>query len=385
MNYGQAMYHIPIIHLQRTRKITMRLFGKYPVWEILFLAVCVIGTGVAVVAFFAQLPLENTSLGIDLIFDRLRGGDIRYEVVNGLRNPPWSAVFFMPLGDLPRQVGWGIWAYITLIILVMVIPTTPKKWLYLLSVMLMLTAFPTLRVLADGQLDAQVIGGVVLIVYAMRTKNPVALAFGALFATAKPQAVFLFVPYVAWLVLRGWDVRRWLVALIIVLAFVVPLGIWKGAEWLAALGGTYQAGGIIDISLVAALNRLEFVPSPIIFCLWLALLLATIAIALFTAPTLTREKATFLITASLLLAPYSAGNSVIIVLAVGAVMLLHTRFWWGFGLFIMADIFYPFNRPDFIGIYSYYWTVFLIISWLIFAWHIHRPPPIIIPTPMDGL
>jgi hypothetical protein len=368
----------------------MQRFGKYPIWEILFLAVCVIGTGVAVVVFFAQLPLENTSLGIDLIFDRLRGGDIRYEVVNGLRNPPWSAVFFMPLGDLPRQVGWGIWAYITLVILVMVIPTTPKKWLYVLSVMLMLTAFPTLRVLADGQLDAQVIGGVVLIVYAMRTKNPVALAFGALFATAKPQAVFLLMPYVAWLVLRGWDVRRWLVALAIVALFVVPLGIWKGADWIAALGGTYQAGGIIDISLAAALNRLEFVPSPIIFALWLILLLATIAIACtdgilaVQTPTLTREKAAFLITASLLLAPYSAGNSVIIVLAVGAVMLLHTRFWAGLGLFVMADGFYPFNHADFISIYSYYWTVFLIVSWLVFAWHIHRPPPVIIP-PADGV
>jgi hypothetical protein len=348
--------------------------SKYPLWQVLFLLACVVGMGIVFVLFFAQFPIENTSLGIDLIFDRLRGGDIRYEVVNGLRNPPWSAIFFMPLGDLPRQVGWGIWSYITLLILGIAVPITHRRGIYWLSVGLMLTSFPTLRVIADGQLDAQIIAGVLLMVYAMRHQNPYALAFGALFATAKPQAVFLLMPFVAWVVIKTWDTRRWLIAGAVVSAFVIPLGIWKGADWIAALGGTYQAGSIIDMSLAAALNRMEFVPSPIILALWLILLIATIFMIFRTDMTLTREKSAFLIAASLLLAPYSAGNSVIIILAVGALVLLQNRTWFGLGLglFIMADIFYPFNRPDFISIYSYYWTAFLLVSWVIFAWVLHK-------------
>lgn len=344
----------------------MRL-GKYSLWEILFLAVVVVGVGVAMVIFFANLPIENTSLGIDLIFDRMRGGDIRYEVVNGLRNPPWSAIFFMPIANFDMRVAWGIWSYITLIILMLAVPTTRRKGVYFLSIALMLTSFPTLRVLADGQLDAQIIAGVLLIVYAMRHENPYWLTLGALWATAKPQAVFLFMPFVALTMFRHWKPRNWMLAAGLTLAVVIPLSLWRGREWLAALGGTYQAGSIIDMSIAAALNRLEFIPSPMIFAIWLLILLVSIAIALLTPPTITREKASFLISASLLLAPYSAGNSVIIILAVGALVLLQRQFAFGLGLFILADIFYPFNRPAFIDIYAYYWTAFLIVSWLIFA------------------
>jgi len=352
--------------------------SKSDVLKVLFLLACVIGIGVAVVNIFVQMPIENTSLGIDYIFDRMRGGDIRYEVVNGLRNPPWSAIFFMPLAELNMRVAWGIWAYITLLILGLAVPITKRKWLYVLSVVLMLTSFPTFRILADVQIDAQVIAGVLLIAYAMPRQNPYWLTLGALWGTAKPQAVFLFIPFVALEMLRSWKRRNLAIAIGLTLAVVVPLSIWKGREWLAALNGTYQAGSLIDMSITAALNRMEFVPSPLIFIIWAFILLSSVGLSLMTAQAITREKATFLISASLLLAPYSASNSVVIILAVGALVLLQKQFALGLGLFIIADVFTPFNRAEFVHIYSYYWTFFLLVSWVMFGavlWHDRKANP----------
>jgi hypothetical protein len=315
--------------------------------KLLIFAVAVGGSAFLFVYYFVQLNIEGTSLGIDFVLPAIRD-NFYYQGTNGLRNPPWSLIPLVPLAMLPDRVGWGLLAYCTIAVLIISVPTSTRRWLYGLSIALVVTAFPTLRVLVDAQLELLVIGGVLLSLYGLAQVNPYWLAAGVLIATAKPQAVFMLMIAIAFYVLRAWPFRKWLTMGLLVLSMVIPMMLWRGQAWLAALDGTYQAGSIIDIGLNAALNRAGL-PPLLIGLLWAALFAGTLAVIWRSDHTLSREKAGFLIAASLLLAPYAAGNSVLIVLCIGIMIAL-------------VDSMYFFNAPAYAGIHAYYWTGFLLLA-----------------------
>lgn len=337
-----------------------------------FVATVLIVCAVAFAWFFMQIP-EDSPLGIDLIFYTVDQWDVEYHVVNGLRNPPWSAMLLVPFGSMMNHyAAWGILVFVTLIVLVLSVPQVKKKWLFWLSVVLLITAFQTLRVFADAQLEVFIISGVLLVVGGYKRKNPYILAAGILLATTKPQAVFMLMLILPFFLLRTWQVRDWLKSAAVVLVVVVPTLLWRGREWLAAVGGTYQAGGIIDSSLRASLNRLGFMPPIMVAVIWLILFIATLTVIWFSDRTLTREKAAFLVASSLLLAPYAGGNTLLVVVAVGIIPLLQKRLWLGLGLFVLIDIAYPFNSEAFIWFHASYWTLFLLLMWGIFTWWIYQ-------------
>jgi len=347
-------------------------FNTFDLMKYGFLLIVFLALATVFALFFMQIPRES-GLGIDLIFYAVDEWDIEYHVTNGLRNPPWSALLLMPFGSLlPYQAAWGILVFITTIVLILSVPRVRKKWLFWLSVILLMTNFHTLRVFADAQLEVFVISGVLLIVGGYKRRSPLILAIGILLATTKPQAVIILILTLPFFLLQTWKVQDWLKSAAIVFAVVIPTMLWKGAEWIAAVGGTYQAGGIIDSSLRASLNRLGFLSSEVVWILWAALLIATIAIIFFSDRTLSREKAAFMVASSLLLAPYAAGNSTLIVIAVGLVPILQKRFWLGLVLFFIVDAFYPFNNPSGIWIYASYWTMFLLIMWGVCAWWMYQ-------------
>jgi len=128
--------------------------------------------------------------------------------------------------------------------------------------------------------------------------------------------------------------------------------------------GIPQRGGIMDISVGAAAARLSLEPW-ITVVLWVAILSMTAVVCLRNRGVLTREQTAFAISASLLLAPYSAGNSLLAVLAIG--ILSGLREAPGMTLALIALINAPYAARllswDVVDWQAGYWTVVLLLTW----------------------
>lgn len=336
-----------------------------------FVASVFFGLAFVFMHYFQTLPIEGTSLGIDLIFYAFRDWGIHYDVVNGLRNPPWSVLILIPLGALPDKAAWGLLVYGTLVAMVMSVPNrgTPKLR-YWLAVLLLIASYPSLRNIADANLEGLVIAGAALLVYGYRDHDPYILAAGILLATAKPQAATLLLLVTGVYTLQTWQPREWIKAGAVVLAVVIPTFLWRGRQWLDAVQGTYQAGSIIDISLSAAMERTGNVSQPVILLLMAVLLITTLVIAWRSKPTLSREKAGMLMAGMLLLSPYAAGNSVVTILAIGIIPLFLVRPWWGALLIALINFPYFWTREWLFLYQSYWWTAILVLTWAILCWRI---------------
>ncbi len=98
---------------------------------------------------------------------------------------------------------------------------------------------------------------------------------------------------------------------------------------------------------------------------WVVVFIATLWVALRTDLSISREKAGMLIAASLILSPYTAGNSFLTVLAIGIIPLLQKNLILGAALIILIDALY-FVSPDLIFNWSAtYICGLLIITWLV--------------------
>lgn len=344
-------------------------FNKTTLVTLCLLGLMLIIVAGAMMRFFENLPMEGT-LGIDLIIPFLRRG-IAYDVVNGLRNPPWSVLPMMPLLIFSDKAAWGLLVFITLMVLVLIIPRHRTRWVWLVSVIAVTTAFPTLRVVADAQNEVLVFGGVYLLCVGYKHESPWIVALGILIGTAKPQAVSLLLIIFALYILQTWSFKKWFTMGLMVLAVVIPMMLWRGADWLAALGGTYQAGTPVDAGLMATLGRLGMTDIPVLaWGLWGLLLITTLGLCYRYNRTFSREKAGMLIAASLLLAPYAASNSALSVFAIGIIPFFHKHLRVGFIMIILVNVMYPFNSWEYVHVYSTYWTGYLLLSWAVLNWHL---------------
>ena len=322
--------------------------------------------------FFEQIPTQNNTLAMDwkTFWPSIRGGSLQYIPLDGLRFPPWSLVPLLPLGFLSMQSSWGILAGVGIFIMIVSVPKIRPKFLYWISILLLVISFPSLRNIADGNMENIVIGGVLLIIYGYSSKHPYAVIIGVLLATIKIQEVTLFLAVVFLYILLTWNTRDWL-KMGLYLSGVITLSlIWRGKSWFIALfGPNYQkyTNSIIDISLSAALKRLGFVPPFVITFFWLAILGITLAIIWRSRATLSREKAGMLIAGSLLIAPYAAGNSLLTLLAIGIIPLFQANRLLG-GLFIVLvnlTFFWPLDLTQ--NYSSYYCTGVVFFIWAILA------------------
>ena len=346
---------------------------RYRFLDLALFAISLITVPILLAVSFEQIPTQNNSLAIDwkAFWSSMRGGDLQYWPSDGLRFPPWSLVPLLPLGFLPMQAAWGILVGVGIILLVASVPRIGSRAFYWLSILLLVISFPSIRNIADGNMESLVVGGVLLILYGYSPKHPYAVVIGILMATIKPQEVTLLLVVVALYVLLTWTPRNWL-KMGLYLAGAIALSLlWRGQSWFVALfGPNYQkyTNSIIDISVSAALRRLGFVPSVVIALFWLVILGITLFVAWKSGTTLSREKAGMLIAGSLLIAPYAAGNSVLSVLAIGMIPLFQsTRLLGGI---LIALVHFPFLwAPDALyNFQAYYWTTVLFISWAFLAW-----------------
>jgi hypothetical protein len=346
--------------------------NKYFRWG--FAALCFVAAALLFMLFFQQINIAGSTLAIDWngIWNAIKDGNVLYAVGQGFRIPPWDAALVTPLGFIPMRASWGLITFITTVVLVVSVPKAPHKWLYWLAVILLTISFPALRLAADGNFEALIIGGTLLIVYAYRKQQPYLLAAGTLLAVAKPQETVLLMLVLAIYVLQTFP-RPTLLKLIGVLAvIVVPFMLWKGGDWLHVMLGIPQRASEADMSLLSAYGRAGGLFSPLALVAWIAVLLVTLYVAWVSQRTLSREKAAMLICASLLVAPYASGNSALTPIAIGVIPLLIDQPLLGIGLFVLIDAPILFHNASVVEWVSYYWTGWLLLMWGIFGWRVWR-------------
>ncbi len=323
---------------------------------------------------FNQLPVENSGLAID--WKQIWRATHNFEANYGsteFRTPPWVLPLLWPLTLFPLSASWGLAASLTLGVLVVSVPRQVQRKTWFVGVLLLVTSYPALRQIIDGNLEALIIGAVLLLLWGVKIRNPWALGIGILLAAAKIQETWLVLIVLSFWLLLNWPRQSILKATLVAFVIALPFVLWKGAEWSHAMLHFSWPGTAIDSSLQAAMKRLT-IPSPVFWFLWAVIFLTTINILLWRKPPIGRSEAGLLISASLLLGPYAASNSVLTPLAIGVVPLLQRRPLFALSLIALYDIpFIALGRPDLRAtLESSYWTLILLITWMIFVFDVGR-------------
>ncbi len=328
--------------------------------------------GIAIVSlyfFFQLLPVVGTSLGIDWrdIWLGLQGGLPNYET--GLRNPPWSLILVLPLGLLPFKSSWAILTLATIATEVISVPRKVSNRIDLPLTFFLVTSYPSLRTIADGNLEFLTIAGILLTLFAYRRRKPWLMVIGFMLASAKPQETWLLIIVLSLFVLRTWPIKRYLPAVVGSSVIIMITLMLFGREWITALLGIEQRGSIMDISLLSTLARLHL-PSGVILGIWITILCTTLYIAISTGYLVDRRKAGLLMCASLLLSPYAAGNNLLAIVAIGVVPLFLLDMKSALALGVLINLPYlAVAHSDIRFSYgAYYATIVLLIIWCVLAW-----------------
>ncbi|MBN1658072.1 MAG: DUF2029 domain-containing protein [Anaerolineae bacterium] len=331
-----------------------------------------LAAAIPLIIFFDHLPIEGTSLAIDWkqLWEGVRGGVPHYGT--GLRSPVWSILPILPLGLFSFRASWGLLVLLTLMATILSVPRPLDRRLWLSSVILIVVSYPSLRHLADGNLEGLIIAGIVVALLGLQKRTPWLYAAGVLIASAKIQETWLFFLVLAVYTLKNWSRRNVIIAAAIMLAVILPSLLWTGREWLASVTTSPFPGTIIDVTLRAAIQRLGL-PDWVGLMLWGIFLAVTLYVSFTSDWAFSRFKAGLLVAASLLLAPYAAGNSFLTVAAIGLIPLFQHRRWLGLTLILLADLPILASR-DLLSWQAYYWTALLLISWAILVWLVRREP-----------
>jgi uncharacterized membrane protein len=324
-----------------------------------------------IVWFFMRIPIAGTTLAMDWI--TIRPGvdqwDLSYGLDSLLRITPWSAVLLLPLGQLPLNAGWGMVAFLTLIVLTFCVPREANsggKWIA--GVFAAAFSFLALRTMADGNVEFLTLAGLILLEAGLLRKNPIVFALGILLTISKVQETWILVIFLPLVAGRGWNSRKWLITISMLALVIVPAILWRGRDWLSSVFSIQDRGSIMDSSLLAAAQRMGGAAETA-FLLWIILFIATAAVGGLYVRGYSREALGFLTAASLLLAPYAAGNNVLIIYAIAVLPLLLSLRWEGMLLAVLCNLPYvllPF--PDLNYRYSAsYWTLVLVLAWVLLA------------------
>jgi hypothetical protein len=241
----------------------------------------------------------------------------------------------------------------------------------MLSVVLLIFSYPMLRHLMDGNLEAVVVGGVVLVLYALHKRSLIWLAISLVFLSAKIQEAWLFLVVFAVILWINWPWGAWIKSVLAAGLFAALFFIWKGTEWLEALRSFPYSGTSIDSSLHFVLTRVGF-NGWVASTIWAAFLAITLWLAFRTKPELNLVRAGFLVTAGLMLSNYAAGDSLVTPLALGAIPLFQKK--TAVGLALITLFFAPYlfisNIEFRLEWENVYWAGVLVITWCLLGWEI---------------
>ena len=321
--------------------------------------------GFAIIWLFSSLPFEDAGIAID--WKKFWLATHNFSATygsSGLFNPPWILPLIWPITLFPFAISWGLSAYGTLIVLVSSIPKSSSKKYWITSALLLATAYPTLRQLVDGNLEAVVIWGVLITLWASKNRNPLILAIGILFSAAKIHASWLLlIGLIIW-VWREWPKRKIVKSITWTIGLAIPFLFWRGADWLNAVASTPQRIPS-SINLIESLAQLGL-PFEFIGLVWIAIFFFTLRSLFKKGWQLSRERIGWLTSASLLLAPYAGSNSVLTPLALGVIPFLQKNPVRGIALFALFNLPYlASGSSEFRTLWeSSYWTFVLLLTWI---------------------
>jgi len=155
---------------------------------------------------------------------------------------------------------------------------------------------------------------------------------------------------------------------------VVPCLAWLGREWVQATAAIRERNSVMDSSLLAAFNRVGAHPM-LTLLIWGVLFVVTLWVVFRHVRVLPREKAAMLLAISLLLSPYAAGNNFLTVLAIGIIPVFLTRRLLGGLLIGLSNLPFLASRDMVFNWSAYYWTVMLILTWMVLAVIVLRSHP----------
>lgn len=339
--------------------------------KLVLIAVLLLITVGLTIPVFQQLPIDHESsvLAIDWrgLHYGLRDGGLDYGEGSALKNPPWSLWPVRPLGFLSFRVSWAILTLATLAILIVSVPRIKQKPLYLVTVLLLITAFPTVRNIVDGNFEGLMIAGILILLHGYHTQTPWMLAVGILLSSAKPHESWLLLIVLAWCLLKTWPRHKLMWAMGFILLGIIPTVPWLG-DWWFTMVGIEERNSIMDMSLQSTLSRLG-IPMLVVFVTWLIILVVTLYLILYRSTyQFSHQQVALLITASLLTAPYAAGNNITVVLAIGIVPLFQINPILGGLLFLLVNLFYIVPLELRFYMEAYYWMIYLLLVWGVFTW-----------------
>jgi hypothetical protein len=331
----------------------------------------VLAVFILTVWFFMRIPTAGTTLALDWISIRpgIEHWTLAYSPDNGLRIPPWSALLLLPLGQIPVGAGWGAAAFFTWMVLPLCLSRdgdSGGKWF--LGILMLTLSYPAVRTIVDGNIEFLILAGLVVMEFGLVRKNPILFGLGILLAATKVQETWILLIFLPFLAGKTWISRMGSAVLGVLALVALPTLLWRGREWLTSVITSPYRGSIMDSSLLATVQRLGGSPGLAIL-LWVVVFGLTILFGLRNIRGHSREVFGFLLAASLLLAPYAAGNNLLIVYAIGVVPLLLSRRWEGVLLAVLINL--PYLLLPFRGLqYWYsasYWTLVLALAWILFA------------------
>ncbi|MDW8325886.1 MAG: hypothetical protein RMK99_04905 [Anaerolineales bacterium] len=322
----------------------LHIWNSRPAWAHLLLAGVLLVIAVGLFLWAAQfLPLDDVGYGADwrnVFWGAWQSGSLKYSP--GLNNPPWTMWLVWPFALLPFRISWALWTLLTVVVLVLSVPPCRDGRANIWLTLALLLSFWTIRLLVEGNLAALVVGGVLLIMNGLRHPNPWALVFGILLATAKVQESWLLLLMLVWQLLKSWPIQRLLMVGAGVAGLILPSMLVSGSDWLASAFGaegsflSHAARTTGNAGWLGIARWAEISPFWTWF-VWLAMLATTVWLGQLGKPTLSREKAGFLIAASMLLSPYTGGASLAVLATLGLVPLWQRRFWPGLGLWLLSS------------------------------------------------
>lgn len=328
----------------------------------------------AFVLAFVNLPVHQDALAIDwkVFWAATHGFQVDYAGQLAF-SPPWALVLLWPLTALPLNVGWGLWAFLLLVVLGFAARRGSGPSSGALAIVLLCSSYHTIRQVVDGNIELLVIAGALLLLAALPRRQAWLFAAGVLLTSAKIQGSWLLILAAVFVVWRSWGTPAALRAYALAGLPVLLALLWRGAEWWQALQRFPFTGTAIDASLLATLARLR-APGWLIAAAWLLVLAATLWA--LRRRSFAQVQVGALAAAGLLLAPYAASNSVLTPLALVAPPLLARRLWLGVVVFAFANLPYFLldNTAWRTHSESNYWTFFLLALWAISLWRLRSEP-----------
>lgn len=340
-------------------------------FQLLIAAAAFLAVLLLMVWFFMRIPTEGNTLAMDwkLIRPGVVDWDLTYSPENGLRYPPWSAVLLLPLGQIPLAAGWGVVTFLTILILPLTLPREVESGIKrILGVFALVLAYPTLRTIADGNIEFLILGGLVLLEYGLYSENLILFAAGVLLAATKVQETWILLVFLPLLAGKKWSLRRGAAVVGVLALFILPAMVWKGRDWLLSMVTSPYKGSVMDSALLTVIQRLGATPAAAILA-WAVVFGLTVVLGVKYVRGYSREAVGFLTAGSLLLAPYASSNNFIIPYAFGVVPLLLARRREGALLAVLVNL--PYLLLSFRDVqYQYsalYWTLVMALAWIFFA------------------